>query len=483
MYETSTQIKMIQRKQICVYALVVASLLLNGCATSEKKTDRKPNVIIIFTDDQGYQDVGCYGSPKIKTPNLDQMAEEGVRLTDFYVANSICSPSRASLLTGRLPLRTGFTGVIFPREKGLSTSEVTIAEVLKGAGYQTACFGKWHLGDLKGEMPMDQGFDTYYGIPYSNDMYIGKGQKFASKVTFRQGYNLEKAQQDQDTTHKYHKVWSVLEPRGLKMKCPLFEGDEIVEYPCDQATLTQRYFDRAIDYISSVKDDPFFVYLTPAMPHIPLYASDRFKGTSERGLYGDVIEEIDFYTGKLLKHLKAEGLDENTLVIFSSDNGPWIKYGEQGGSALPLRDGKMNCYEGGYRVPCIVRWPGKIKPAVSSEIVSATDLLPTIAHYAGAQLPNVKLDGMNIANHLENIQTPSGRTEITYTKRNTLMGIRSGDWKYLPHGGLKPNQGEPELYNLKDDLAESKNIYDQYPEKVEEMKRLWEERDKSLREN
>jgi arylsulfatase A len=433
------------------------------------KSDKKPNVIVIFTDDQGYQDLGCYGSPKIKTPNLDKMAKNGIRFTNFYATNSVCSASRASLLTGRYSFHNGVGGVFLPDAKGMESSEITIAEVVKSAGYKTACFGKWHLGDFKENLPTSQGFETYYGIPYSNDMNIGAKQEFANNVVFTEGYTLEKAKQDQQLVKNSSR--EKLKELGIKELCPLFENDKIIEYPANQSSLTERYFAKAVDFIDQANGNPFFMYITPAMPHVPLFASKKFKGTSERGLYGDVVEEIDYYVGNLIQHLKDKGLEKNTLIIFASDNGPWLGYKDLAGSALPFRDGKFTNYEGGVRVPCIMYWPGKIKSGqVSNTIVSTLDFLPTIAHYTGAKLPNVLLDGMNISNLIE-AKGSLNRNYKLYTKGTEIYGIRKGDWKYLPHGGSRnaDEKATPELFNLKEDIAETKNVYDKYPNIVKEL--------------
>ena len=447
--------------------LLAASVLaLSSCNTSKKNENAKPNVVIIFTDDQGYQDLGCYGSPKIKTPYIDQMAAEGIRFTDFYVSSSVCSPSRASLLTGKLPAHNGVGGVFFPRNNGMASEQITIAEVLKTAGYRTACYGKWHLGDTDGHLPTDQGFDEYFGIPYSNDMYIAPHHTFAANVTFTDGYTLEKAKADQAFIEEHWKDRQKIAEAGLRVKSPLFEGKEIIEYPCNQATLTRRFFDRSIEFIKQSKNEPFFLYITPAMPHIPLYASEQFKGTSERGLYGDVIEEIDWNTGRLLQFLKDKGLDKNTMVIFSSDNGPWLGYKDHAGSAEPLRDGKFTNYEGGVRVPCVMRWPEKWQNGlVSNEIASTMDLLPTIAAYCGTDLPMENLDGMDISDHLEN-GSDINRDTYIHSRDKNIFGIRKGSWKYMPQGGARfiNDDSGPELYDLSKDISEQQNLVESRPD-------------------
>lgn len=397
------------------------------------QAQHKPNVVIIFTDDQGYQDLGCYGSPLIQTPAIDGMAREGLKLTDFYVSASVSSASRAGLLTGRLNTRNGVKGVFFPESEGMSSEEITLAEALKEQGYATGCFGKWHLGDLKGHLPTDQGFDKYFGIPYSNDMYIGPSQKFASNAVFREGYTLSEAKADQDFVRNAPNRATI--KKRLNSVSPLFEGDEIIEYPCDQSTTTRRYFDKAIEFVGQNKEKPFFVYITPSMPHIPLFASEQFRGKSKRGLYGDVVEEIDWNVGRFLDYLDQQGLAESTLVIFASDNGPWLGYKENSGSADPLRGGKFSYYEGGVRVPCILRWKGTIPAGVTSDaIIASIDLFPTIMHYAGCKSFRQEIDGVDISSFLKN---PSLRLrdEYVYVKGGEVHGIRKGDWVYLPKTG------------------------------------------------
>ena len=426
--------------------------------------NEQPNIIIVFTDDQGYQDLGCFGSPKIKTPRIDQMAKEGIRLTDFYVAAAVCSASRSSLLTGRNPDKHGIGGALFPGLKGLNTEEVTIAEVLKEAGYATACFGKWHLGDMnESELPTGQGFDEYYGIPYSNDMYIGSKQEFHKDVVFTRSYTLAKAKNDQQ--------------KRKRNLVPIFEGTKIIEYPAEQKTLTKRYFDRAISFIDKNKKNPFFAYITPAMPHVPLFASADFKGKSERGLYGDVIEEIDWNMGKLLDYLKKNKLEENTIVIFTSDNGPWLKYGDKAGTALPLRDGKFSPFEGGVREPCVVRFPKKWqKGAVSSEVICTVDLLPTLAYYAKASIPKgLELDGKNVAKVLENTSNHLEKDYHYYYPKikpgiPQAVGVRYGDWKFLTMGSTNY------LFNLKDDISEKNNLITQNKEMAKKLQEVIEKR-------
>lgn len=434
----------------------------------------KPNVIIILTDDQGYQDLGCFGSPDISTPRIDKMAEEGLKLTSFYVSASVSSASRAGLLTGRLNTRNSVKGVFWPDQMGMNLSEKTLAKSLRDQGYATACIGKWHLGDREGRLPMNRGFDEYFGMPYSNDMFIGSMQQFADDVNFREGYTIEMARADQEIATKKN---GDPEVKKLKPKVPLFEGDKIVEYPCDQSTTTRRYFDRAIDFIerNSKSDKPFFAYITPAMPHYPLFASDEFKGRSKRGLYGDVVEEIDFHVGRLLDYLDEKGLSENTLIIFTSDNGPSLGHKDQGGTALPLRDGKFSHYEGGVRVPCVMRWSGHIPAgSVSNEIAASIDIYPTVMHYAGVDKFNHHIDGINMSEFLKNPTTTSYRDEYVYVKNGKVHGVRKGDWVYLPMMGNRntPKEVDPQLFNISGDISQLKNLYSSSPEQVAIMQAL-----------
>jgi len=443
-------------------------------ASAGSAASRPPNVVIIFTDDQGYEDVGCFGSPLIRTPNLDRMAAEGMRLTDFYVAASVCSPSRAALMTGCYPQRInmnvfdrivkgqrrGGGVVLFPNSPtGLNPNEITLAEILKSRGYATACVGKWHLGHLPQFMPMRQGFDSYYGIPYSNDMRITKDGKSGP---------------------------------------PLMRNDQVIEHPANQDTLTRRYTEEAVRFIQANKDRPFFLYLPHTMPHIPIHASDRFRGKSRRGLYGDVIEEIDWSVGQVLDTLKACGVDRQTLVIFTSDNGPWIRFGEHGGSAHPLRDGKGTIYEGGMREPCIMRWPEKIPAGtVCREITSTIDLLPTIAHLAGAEPPTDRvIDGKDIRPLLfgeAGARSPHDAFYF-YPKQETKpMAIRWGRWKFykagLRHRTWKENGKwihrkvpcPTELYDLEADISETKNLADQHPDLVAKLTKMMDDFDADLK--
>jgi len=413
-------------------ALAVGRLASGAQAAGE---GRPPSFVVIFTDDQGYQDVGCFGSPLIKTPRLDHMAAEGMKFTDFYVAASVCTPSRAALMTGCYAQRVSLPSVLFPRSKvGINADEITIPELLKSRGYATACIGKWHLGHLPSFLPTRHGFDSYYGIPYSNDM----------------------------------------------RPTPLMRNEKTIEEPARQDTLTQRYTQEAIKFITANKDRPFFLYLPHTMPHVPLFVSKQFKGKSKRGLYGDVIEEIDWSTGQILDTIKKLGIDENTCVVFTSDNGPWLSKGKNGGSALPLRDGKFSVYEGGMREPCIMRWPGRIPAGkVCSEMATAMDLLPTFAKLAGAKVPTDRIiDGKDIWPLMAGVKGAKTPHEaFFYLRGYAVRAVRSGDWK-LHLGRTRRRKGKPpakvsvRLYNLRDDVGEKKNVADAHPDIVKRLQEL-----------
>jgi arylsulfatase A len=426
-------------------------------ATAETETRQgPPNFVIIFADDLGYGDLGVYGHPTIKTPNLDQMAAEGQRWTNFYVGASVCTPSRAALLTGRLPVRSGMTSdksrVLFPNSlHGLPESEITLAEQLKKAGYATAAVGKWHLGHRPQYLPVNQGFDTYFGIPYSNDM-----DKVAKN-------NYKELPEDSIRYEDYN--------------VPLMRDTAIIERPADQNTITKRYTEEAISFIKQHKAEPFFVYLAHNLPHIPLFTSDEFKGKSKRGLYGDVVEEIDHGVGQIIAALKEEGLAENTIVVFTSDNGPWLPFQTHGGSAGLLRAGKGTTWEGGMREPCIFWGPGKIKPAVVDGLGSTMDLFTTFSKMAGVTIPDDRIiDGIDLSPTLLN-KEPSPREGILYYRGPTLYAARVGDYKahfitqgeYLMFGG-KEAHDPPILYNLGHDPSEQFDVAAQHPEVIEEIK-------------
>ncbi|MCF7817431.1 MAG: sulfatase [Kiritimatiellales bacterium] len=460
-----------QRRYCLMMAGMVAAISMIGHAAGQ----RPPNFIVIFTDDQGYQDVGCFGSPDIATPNLDRMAAEGMRYSDFYVAAPVCTPSRAALLTGKYPERLGMAkGVLFPHSQtGLGPQEITIAELLKQKNYATACIGKWHLGHLDQFLPTAQGFDHYYGIPYSNDMWLAPELNAAKDIKLLDGLTL--AQMDAMRGKKATKE------SGRKV--PLMRNNEIIEFPADQPTLTRRYAEEAIRFIGQNKDNPFFIYLTPAMPHVPLFASDAFKGKSKAGLYGDAVEEIDWAVGQILQCLAKEGLADNTLVVFTTDNGPWLSQGDQGGHALPLRNGKGSTFEGGMRVPCIMKMPGTIPAGTTcSELASTIDLLPTFGKMAGIPVKH-EIDGRDIGDLVKG--KPGAKTPheffLYYLHDDTLAAIRMGDWKLIlgvpvisysqkvEAKQYSKETFEPELYNLRDDIGEQDNLYKQHPEIAEKM--------------
>ena len=427
---------------------------------------KTPNFIVIFTDDQGYEDIGCFGSPKIKTPHLDKLAAEGRKFTSFYSANSVCSPSRAALMTGSYPTRVSVPGVLFPRHKeGLNPDEITIAEVLKTKGYATSCIGKWHIGHKPKFLPTRQGFDSYYGIPYSNDMTIDPEAQLAADINLREGFTLDRIKNE----------------KPKKNLVPLMRNEEVIEYPCDQTTLTKRYTEEAVKFIEKNEDKPLFLYLPHTMPHIPLFASKKFKGKSDRGPYGDTIEEIDWSVGEIMKALRKNSLDENTLVIYSSDNGPWKLKEGRGGSAHPLRGYKFQTYEGGMRVPCIMSWKGKIPSGtVCDEIGATIDLLPTFANLAGAKIPDDRIiDGKNIWPIISGQKGARSPHDIYYYyKGNRLESARQGKWKIRRSG--KKSQSV-ELYDLDNDIAESKNLSQKNPELIQTILKKMDKFDKDLK--
>ncbi|SMP42145.1 arylsulfatase A [Neorhodopirellula lusitana] len=440
------------------------------------------NVIIILTDDQGYEDLGCFGSTRIKTPNIDQMAAEGIKLTSFYTAASVCSPSRAALLTGRMPKRAGVPAVLFPySQTGLPEDEITIAELLKTKDYATGIVGKWHLGHLPKYLPINQGFDSYFGLPYSNDMSIAKELAIASEPKLHRGWTMD--QLNADVVQYQHDY------KSMKNVMPLMRGQEVIEYPVDQSQLTKRYTEEAVQFIHQNRDHPFFLYLPHSMPHNPIHVSEAFDGVSGSGRYCDSIEEIDWSVGEIRKAVSKAGLDQHTFIVYCSDNGPANRRKSlRGSSAGPLRGFKFDTFEGGQRVPAVLWAPSVIPPgSVSNEILSTLDLLPTIAHYVDVAMPRDRVfDGYDISDVLEGKSKKSPRHEMYFYKANSEMidGIRAGDWKYLKEGDRRPlkptadqsaNQPtrtkEPMLFHLNQDLGERTNLHRKYPEKVEELKR------------
>jgi arylsulfatase A len=422
-----------------------------------------PNIVLIFIDDLGYGDIGPFGNTQVKTPQLDKFAAEGMKFTSFY-ATPVCSMSRACLMTGCYNARVSIPGVLFPGSQiGLHPDELTLAEVMKQKGYATICIGKWHLGHREPFLPTRQGFDSYFGIPYSNDMTIDpQHARFAKDCQFREGMTEGKARAE-----------------AIRHTVPLMRGEEIVEYPADQATLTKRYTDEAVKFIRAHRDDPFFLYLPHTMVHAPLAASDRFRGQSGSGLLGDAIEELDWSVGQLLETLKELQIDEKTLVIFTSDNGA------AAGSSAPWRGKKGSNWEGGVREPCLMRWPGRIPPGTTCDRIAGNiDLLPTFAKLASVELPNDRvLDGRDITPLLFDPQAgPVRDTHLYFAANQNLAAIRQGDWKLFltapPAGGpgkkgkaapdvkKKAAPAGPVLYNLASDPGETKDVAGDHPDIV-----------------
>jgi arylsulfatase A-like enzyme len=387
-------------------------ILMFGLGLGLSAEARKPNVVLFLVDDLGYSDVGCFGAKGIKTPRLDQMAKEGIRLTDFYVAQAVCSASRAALMTGCYANRVGMQGALNHTSKaGLHPDEFLLPELLKREGYATGIYGKWHLGTTAMFHPMKHGFDDYLGLPYSND------------------------------NSKYHPSLAAEMP-----PLPLYDGEKVAEVDPDQSQFTKRFTERAVAFMEQHREEPFFVYLPHVMPHVPIFASEAFKGKSEAGLYGDVVEELDWSMGVILDTIKRLGLDENTLVMFFSDNGPFLSYGEHSGHAVPLREGKLTSYEGGVRVPFIARWPGKIRAgSVSAEPVMEIDLLPTMARLLGAELPKERvIDGMDVSGVLMGEEGAKSPHEVLgFWAGDELQAVRSGKWKlHFEHSYIMVH-GEP----------------------------------------
>ncbi len=433
---------------------------------SASQSGQRPNIVLIFTDDQGYGDIGCFGATGFETPNLDRLAANGMKFTNFYSAQAVCSASRAGLLTGCYPNRLGINGALFPyHEIGLNPSETTIAELLKEKGYATAAFGKWHLGHHQKFLPLQHGFDEYFGVPYSNDMWPVNFDGTRSKPG---------------------------EHRSDFPDLPLIEGNETIEelYTLDdKQKLTTLYTEKAVDFINRNAEVPFFLYVPHTMPHVPLGVSEKFRGKTEKGMYGDVIEEIDWSTGEILKALEDNGLTNNTWVIYTTDNGPWLNYGDHAGSAGGLREGKTTTWDGGQRVPCIMHWPGVIPAGtISNKLAATIDFLPTIAAIVQADLPGKKIDGVSILPLLKGEKGANPRkTILYYLGAGELRGVRKGNWKLvLPHTyrsyeqGIARNGGFPckrvsvtldsmMLINMMRDPGERYNVIAQNPEKLEEL--------------
>jgi arylsulfatase len=439
-------------------------LLLASCQEIKEKTvpekNIPPNVVLIFTDDQGYADVGVFGAADIATPNLDRMAEEGTMFTNYYAAQAVCSASRAGILTGCYPNRIGIHNALGPGNKnGINDSELTLAEMLKQHGYKTGIFGKWHLGHHKKFLPTRHGFDEWFGIPYSNDMW------------------------------PYHPQQG---PVFNFPDLPLYENETVIDTLIEQSQLTTQITERSVEFINRNKEKPFFLYVPHPQPHVPLFVSDKFKGKSERGLYGDVIMEIDWSVGEIIKALKSNGLEENTMVIFTSDNGPWLSYGNHAGSAFPLREGKGTAWEGGQREPFLIKYPGVVPSGkVSDTPLMAIDILPTIADATGSKLSENKIDGKSAWNLFkgETAESPQ-EAYFFYYRVNELFGVRYGKWKlYFPHtyrtmDGQEPGKDglpgdykmvemdEIELYDVVNDKSETNNVAEENPGVVEKIQLL-----------
>jgi arylsulfatase len=425
-----------------VHFSVIASTFasFSPLLAENQATKKQPNIIVVYCDDLGYGDLGITGHPHIKTPNIDKMALNGTRFTNYYSASPASTASRYALMTGKYPPRSGFEWVLYPKsERGIHSKEITQAEGLKSQGYTTAIFGKWHLGSLKKEyLPLQNGFDEYVGLPYSNDMIPPKWQDIA-----------------------------------------LLSGNDTIEVNPDQSKLTELYTDHAISFIKKNKKSKFFIYIPYAMPHVPLYPNAKFAGKSKRGAYGDVVEEIDYAVGEILKTLKKERLDKNTIVWFVSDNGPWIIKKEEGGSAGLFRDGKGSTWEGGVRVPCIAYCPEQIEAGINESVISAMDIYATNLWMGGYQLPNNHLsDGQNVASYLgySKAKEKKATPHFFFGAGHTLFAVRDGKWKLhtktSSQTGADYFKGElPLLFDLEMDPSEKYNIAKEHPEVVAKLKK------------
>ena len=442
------------RHSFSIFSLVGFLMMELLVSELRARDSELPNFVVIFADDLGYGDLGCFGHPTIRTPHLDQLAVEGQKWTSFYSAANVCTPSRAGLLTGRLPIRSGMCSsrrrVLFPDSAGgLPQSEITIAKALKSKGYATAAVGKWHLGHLPQYLPTRHGFDHYFGIPYSNDM-----DRVASAPRGRAAF---------------------LEPRSEFWNVPLLRDETVIERPTDQTTITHRYTEEAVRFIGTNRSRPFFLYLAHSLPHVPLFRSPEFQDVSKRGLYGDVIEEIDASVGAVVAAIKDHGLQDDTIVVFTSDNGPWLVYNEQGGSAGLLRDGKGSSWEGGVREPTVMWGPGYVQPGVVDQMGSTLDLMPTFLSMAGVPLPEDRVfDGYDLSPVLRG-EGPSPREEMIYYWGEEIYAARVGAFKahyttYTEYRGQEPQRHDPPLlFHLGHDPSEQYNVADRYPQAIERI--------------
>ena len=443
-----------------LFVLMSACFLMS--ALSQKPAAKTPNIVLFFIDDLGYGDLPVNGALGYQTPNLDKMAAEGTRFTNFMAAQAVCSASRAALLTGCYPNRVGISGALGPSSPlGLNPKEETIAEIVKAQGYATGIFGKWHLGSKREFLPLQQGFDEYYGVPYSHDMW---------------------------PLHPWQERAKYPPLHWIDGNTPLKEIKTLEDVGELTATITEH----AVAFIKKNKNKPFFMYVPHPLPHVPLAASAKFRGKSERGVFGDVVMELDWSVGEIMKELKAQGLDQNTLVIFTSDNGPWLNYGDHAGSSGGFREGKGTSFEGGQREPCIMRWP-RVVPAgrVSNKLLSTLDVLPTLAKLTGAKLPKEKIDGVEFTELLKGDDSKTPRENfLYYYRKNSLEAVRKNNWKLVfAHPGrtyeesLPGENGQPgpspedhafpkALYNLARDPGERYNVLEQNPKIVAELEEL-----------
>jgi arylsulfatase A-like enzyme len=465
----------------CTFLLLASGVFILGSFKQPaiiEAPETPQNIVIIFMDDMGYGDPECYGGGPYHTPNINSMAAEGMRFTNFYVAQAVCSASRSALLTGCYPTRIGINGALNHQSKiALNPAEETIAEVLKAKGYTTAMVGKWHLGSRQPYLPLQQGFDEYFGLPYSNDMWpvYYDGKPYTDTTNFRSTYP----------------------------PLPLYEGNKVVKAINtldDQAQLTSLYTQRAVQFIKANKSRPFFLYLAHSMVHVPIAASSKFKNKSGAGLFGDVMEEVDWSVGEVMKTLRENGLSKNTLVIFTSDNGPWLTFGNHAGSTGGLREGKGTAWDGGLKVPCIMTWPGKIAPGtMCNNLATTMDILPTLSAICKAKLPVKKIDGVNIIDLLKGKPNANPRDEfVYYYDRNNLKAIRKGQWKLvfpamgqtyskpgaIGYDGFPGKYGNDTvrlgLYNLATDPGEDRDVKEQFPDVVKQLSTIAENYRKTI---